>query len=389
MYKKVILGICIFAVFVLVAIQMRPVQHLLLNNSLIDKIIFKFDNYSTLKTSIYNHFPGFAYSYIAINVAGSEKNQEKITQKLSLHIHENVFVVGEIIDAAAINQITRGVGSCDQMSDIFIRLADSHNIPAHIVYSYYDNGSGHTIATAFLENEWRVVDPLYDLTFINNNNKRATAREICSGDTDADSAMLNQMGLEKYKQLYCNESNIFLGNEAAGASSPVIFNAIKNDITIPVTTVADPWRLVFKLPDFIGTDLFINLYLITLEEHYPNEDDYLYESARVFQVLGKYKEAIDLYNKVIENYPQSTHAKESDFFIGLSRYHSGQYTLSANHFKKIISNNPLSPWVNYSKLYAAKSLIELGKPNDAERLLKSVEGEPRREARKILYLNNV
>ena len=49
--------------------------------------------------------------------------------------------------------------------------------------------------------------------------------------------------------------------------------------------------------------------------HTSNEDDYLYESARVFQVLGKYKEAIDLYNKVIENYPQSTHAKESDFFI--------------------------------------------------------------------------
>ena len=108
MYKKVILGICIFAIFVLIGIQMRPVQHLLLNNSLIDKIIYKFDNYSTLKTSIYNHFPGFAYSYVAINVAGSEKNQEKITQKLSLHIHENVFVVGEIIDAAAINQITRG-----------------------------------------------------------------------------------------------------------------------------------------------------------------------------------------------------------------------------------------------------------------------------------------
>ena len=91
MYKKVILGICIFAVFVLIAIQMRPVQHLLLNNSLIDKIIFKFDNYSTLKKSIYNHFPGFAYSYIAINLAGSEKNKEKITQKLSLYIHENVF----------------------------------------------------------------------------------------------------------------------------------------------------------------------------------------------------------------------------------------------------------------------------------------------------------
>ena len=169
MYKKVILGICIFAVFAFIAIQMRPVQHLLLNNSLIDKIISKFDNYSTLKTSIYNHFPGFAYSYVAINVAGSEKNQEKITQKLSLYIHENVFPVGEPFDAAAINQLTTGRGWCDQMSHIFIRLADSHNIPAHIVYLYYDNGFGHTIATAFLENEWRVVDPLYDLTFINNN----------------------------------------------------------------------------------------------------------------------------------------------------------------------------------------------------------------------------
>jgi hypothetical protein len=388
MYKKVILGICIFAVFALIAIQMRPVQHLLLNNSLIDKIISKFDNYSTLKTSILNHFPGFAYSYVAINVAGSEKNQEKITQKLSLYIHENIFPVGKLYDAAAIEQLTRGVGWCDQMSHLFIRLADTYNIPAHIEFLYNDNGiSTHTIATAFLDNKWRAVEPLYNLTF--TNNKRATFREICSGDTDVDSEMLNQMDLEWYKPLYCNESRVFMKNEAAGEYSPVIFNAIKNDKNIPVTTVADSWRLIFKLPDFIGSDLFIDLYLITLEDHYPNEDDYLYRSARVLQILGKYNEAINLYNKVIENYPQSIHTKESDFFIGLSRYHSGQYTLSADHFQKIISNNPLSPWVNYSKLYAAKSLIELGKPNDAERLLKSIEGEPSREAGKILYLNNM
>ena len=54
MYKKVISGICIFAVFALIAIQTRPVQHLLLNNSLIDKIISKFDNYSTLKTKFHD-----------------------------------------------------------------------------------------------------------------------------------------------------------------------------------------------------------------------------------------------------------------------------------------------------------------------------------------------
>ena len=101
--------------------------------------------------------------------------------------------------------------------------------------------------------------------------------------------------------------------------------------------------------------------------------------------------ALDQINRILINNEKKLikFYQESDFFIGLSRYHSGQYTLSADHFQKIISNNPLSPWFDYSKLYAAKSLIKLGKPNDAERLLKSVEGEPRREARKILYLNNV
>ena len=53
------------------------------------------------------------------------------------------------------------------------------------------------------------------------------------------------MGLERYKQLHCNESDIFLGNGAAGYNiitgkrniDPVIFNAIKNDI--PTTTLFD------------------------------------------------------------------------------------------------------------------------------------------------------
>jgi len=197
------------------------------------------------------------------------------------------------------------------------------------------------------------------------------------------------MDLEWYKPLYCNESRVFMKNEAAGEYSPVIFNAIKNDKNIPVTTVADPWRLIFKLPDFIGSDLFINLYLITLEDLYPNEDDYLYQSARVLQVLGKYKEAIDLYNKVIEHHPQSIHAQESDFFIGLSRYHSGQYTLSADHLTKFISSNKSSPWVIYANLYVAKSLIELEKPKEAVRFLLSLEDDAIPiQARRILYLNN-
>ena len=392
MYKKVILGICIFAVFALIAIQMRPVHYLLLNNSLVDKIISKFDNYSTLKTSIYNHFPGFAYSYIAINVAGSETNQEKITQKLSLYIHENVFhpQTYKPIDLAPINQLTRGVGACDQMAHLFIRLADTYNIPAQIEFLYNDNGvSPHTVATAFVDNEWRTVDPAYNLTFTNNNNKRASFREICSGDTDADSEMLNRMGIGDYESLYCNESTVFMHNEAA---DDVIFNAIKNNENIPVTTVADPWRLIFKLPDFIGSDLFINLYLITLEDHYPNEDDYLYQSARVLQVLGKYKEAIDLYNKVIENHPQSIHAQESDFFIGLSRYHSGQYTLSADHFKEFISSNKSSPWVVFATLYVAKNLIGLEKPKEAVRFLLSlgddVISNNAAHLAKFVYLNS-
>ena len=203
--------------------------------------------------------------------------------------------------------------------------------------------------------------------------------------------MLNQMGLEWYKPLYCNESRVFMNNEAAGEYSPVIINAIKNDITIPVTTVADPWRLIFKLPDFIGSDLFIDLYLITLEDRYPNEDDYLYQSARVLQVLGKYKEAIELYNKVIENHPQSIHAQESDFFIGLSRYHSGQYALSADHFKEFISSNKSSPWVIFANLYVAKSLIGLEKPKEAVRFILSLGDDVisnNAHVAKFVYLNS-
>ncbi len=387
-----ILWLFVFIAISIAAIQFRPVQVFILNNSLIDQIVFKLDGYQTLKKSIYNHFPGFAYSYIAIKVAGLEKNKEKIAQKISLYVHDNVFQPAgyKVIDNAPIAQLTRGVGWCDQTSHLFIRLIDSHNIPGHIEFLYNSSGtSPHTVSTVFIDNKWRVVDATYSLSFINNDNKVASAREVCNGSASVDLKMLKKMDLEWYKPLYCNKTKVFMKNEAAGENNDMrIFNAVKSNVDIPIQTVSDPWKLFFKLPDFIGSDLFINLYLISIESHYLNRIDYLYDSARTLHLLGKYKEAVDLYNKVIKYYPKSTHAEESAFFIGLSEYHSKQYALSVDYFKNFINDKPLSSWVHYARLYAAKSLIKLERYGDAEKLLRKVGGEAFRQAQRILYLNN-
>jgi len=361
------------------AIQVDPVQKILLNNSLIDKVYRKYSSskYNTLKESIYNNFPGFAYAYITQNVVGSEKDKEKIVQKLVTFVHENVFVPQgkyKVIDAAPIEQLKRGVGWCDQVSNLFIRLAAFRDIPARMVFLKDTKGvSPHTVADVYLNNAWRIVDPLYNIPVLNNNKTIATSEEICKGDILTTQSLFDEMKLTSYKPLFCNTPQIFLKNSA---TSPVIFNAVKNNEDL------------FALPEFIGTNLYIDLSILSIKDNYTKKDDYLYASARMLQILGKYEKSINLYNKIIEEHPNSTHLDESYYFSGLAKYHNKQYLKSLDTFKILLEKHPSSAWLGYTRLFAAKSLMALGEIDDAKIYLKKVEGEASRESKKILYFAN-
>ena len=386
--NKILLGFVSLVFILLISIQLRPVHYLLLNNSIIDSTVSKFDKYSSLKESIYNRFPGFAYSYIGINIAGSEKDPEKILKKINLYITNNVFQPSHYKpeDAAAIAQLERGIGWCDQMSHILIRLADTHNLPGQIENLVDNSGSSpHTIATVFLEDEWRPLDPTFGISFINDNDRLITKKEVCKN-------------FQKYfepspgfNKIYCNDTLVFMKNEAAGEYSPIIFDAIKNQQAISISTVSDPWRLIFKLPDFIGADLFIKLYLMTLESSL-NDYEHLYKSARIFHILGKYEKAIKLYEKVVKEYPKATYegqtllyAVESSFWIGLARFQNGQYSQALNVFDNFINNTVVKVgsestdssfgWSSYAKVYAGKSLLELERPEEAFSLLNDVAND--------------
>ena len=377
-FKKQLIWFFSLVFIALISIQLSPVHYFLLNNSLIDSAVSKVDKYNSLKASVYNRFPGFAYSYIGVSIAGSEKDKEKIANKINLYLYNNVFqpVNYEPVDAAAISQLVRGIGWCDQMSHIFIRLADTHNLPGHIENLFNNSGvSPHTIATLFLDDEWLPIDPTYGSSFINDKNKFISKNEVCKNLGE------NFEPFPGYTNLFCNDTYVFMKNEAAGEYNSIIFDAIQNQQEIPISTVSDPWRLIFKLPDFIGADLFLRLYLMILKSDLNNYE-FLYQSARINHILGKYEESIKLYEKVIKQHPSTIHALESYFWIGLARFHNKQYVQAYNHLENFINNETeihnlmqADGWLPYAKIYAGRSLIELQRTKEAILLFNSVKDD--------------
>ncbi len=93
-----------------------------------------------------------------------------------------------------------------------------------------------------------------------------------------------------------------------------------------------------------------------------------FQLGRLFWRKKEYKTAADWFQKVA---PADAHYNEATFFLGLSRYHSGDYAEAQTAFQQVLKAAPLSEV--YNNLGAAQSRLNL--PLALNNFQKALEGD--------------
>lgn len=107
------------------------------------------------------------------------------------------FVAGHIMPPPAAESVSdtgwyhvykNGIGSCDQMALILIRLARAYGIEGRVVFLYgADSVSGHSIAELRVNGQWAMFDPFYGVSF-----------RTPAGNIPGVEELVRQPGLQQY-----------------------------------------------------------------------------------------------------------------------------------------------------------------------------------------------
>ena len=89
--------------------------------------------------------------------------------------------------------LVEGVGWCDYHAKVFCRLLAARGLHARYVFLKDQNGiSPHTVAEVFISDQWRAVDPFFNLTYSRHDGEHATLETLTPGFVTALLAVVGQ-----------------------------------------------------------------------------------------------------------------------------------------------------------------------------------------------------
>ncbi|MFA5142559.1 MAG: tetratricopeptide repeat protein [Candidatus Omnitrophota bacterium] len=295
---------------------------------------------------LYQHYPGVSYYYIAKKVTKGEPDIIKKSQMLVDYINQNVFTGPfPVKDLPPISNLIRGVGWCDQVSHLFLRLIGPLDVRGYLVFlNRSRDGTGaspHSIAVITpntkealgyddMIKQGVIVDVMQGVIFKNENGGDATFGDVCARNILESQRKYFTGNPGIRYDIYCNKAGIFLYNT-------------------PISMASQKRQLFYKyfysrLPEWA-----IRLYQdMTLDRwyrrRYPKELGFLYYKARNYHIYERFGEAIKLYDIVIEKTAEKEVAAKCLFFKGMALYRMGRIDAARKEFEKAIKDYPDSPW---------------------------------------------
>ncbi|MFH0789203.1 MAG: hypothetical protein V2B13_16520, partial [Pseudomonadota bacterium] len=256
------------------------------------------------------------------------KDEPDILKKAQIlvdYIHQNVFMVAlELEDKSELDNLIRGVGVCDQVSKIFIRLTEPLDLRGYLVsFNAKRDGTGispHSIAVitpktissqdySNLIKEGIVVDVLQGVIFKNKSGKGANFADLSSKN------VLNSQRQYFPKPVnyrrYGNKAKIDLINIPISQDRPetrFFFQYI-----FPIL----PEKILYFYQDMILKRLF--------DGNSKSEIDFLYYKARNYHIYGRFNDAIPLYEMIIQKSHDRIRLSACLFFEGMIYYRQKKY----------------------------------------------------------------
>ena len=266
-------------------------------------------------------------------------------------MHENVHPVGTPVDVESQEILASGRGWCDQQANVFIQLARSVPLDGRLVFLHDATGeSPHSIAEIYLDGAWRVVDPLLGVAIVNGEGRLATREDIArEPQLLADEPRLRMLTT-------FGSTTDFAAMARWYEHGPTIFNTWRGKRKTWFDQ-CPPWlrrRLLWVIQD---------VYLLSpmAGKGFSGSQRWLLR-ARHYELLGRSREAIRLYQRLMREANDATVKDDARFFLGQLYEAEGRAEEALATFQLALRESPSGKWTPFTRAALGRLYEQLGQP---------------------------
>ena len=288
-----------------------------------------------------------AYRVIADEATRHAKGELQIVDALLAFVseHETALTGAAPVDATVLDDLVRGIGFCDQQSWALSTLLATKGIPATmLMLTGRDPISRHSVTSVYVADEWRIVDPLYDLVFFTRTKEPASFEDLSRADRRALLTSPKLPGLERYQPAFLQwYFGLFDPTHAPIRWHPDTKDAKRRAVSAVMA-------LYLRLGNGFA-HRFQDAWL--RRQVYDSPEIELFVRARHYDLFSRGDLALDHYRRLIAAYPFSSHAEDGLYFMArllsdqgrvseavdaydlqLRRFgEQGRWAILAHHFK--------------------------------------------------------
>ncbi|MDD4953664.1 MAG: tetratricopeptide repeat protein [Candidatus Omnitrophica bacterium] len=305
------------------------------------------------KRLAYYSYKEVVYATIINNIAGRERNPEKISFLLLDYFYYNLFTPfgATVVDKDTYNDLIRGIAWCDQRSWGLETFLGKKGINSRMLMTRNPEGaSKHTVLEVFIGGKWRFFDPFYGLAIRNDNGDLASYEDICRYPhlfyLSSPMFMFKEVEPDKYLKV----KDYFIKNVFySQPTEPIIWSN-------PIPNRDTKHKIITKVLDFyiyLFGNKFSYLYQGVYMKYFLPEDkaDRMFLKARNYDLFGRYQPAISLYKDFIVDFPGHPASEDAFFFLGVAYNKTKDLRLSIDILQTLLDRYPKVKWKRIALYY--------------------------------------
>jgi len=303
----------------------------------------------------------YMYQVIAEQASADADNDQLSAERILDFLYTNVFPLrGEkIIDATPLNDLVRGIGWCDQVSNSFAQLASFVGIKAGMVML---KGrwprSSHTVVQCLLGDRWCILDPQNGVILKDSLGLIAQFADIQQQNQAFSSRKKGDFSSEWFRTYY----NFLFEKKypptiwsSPGAKVAGIRKLLREMVVLCHRVFGTGYFHLFQDAYLAGvSDLAQERFDLT------EPDARLYYRGRNYQLCGRFDKAHRAYQRLIRRFPESLYAERALLFGFSTLMKQHRWREAQQGLEEFIRDKKDSLWITVAQTYLDWCRYRLG-----------------------------
>ncbi|MBI3011154.1 MAG: tetratricopeptide repeat protein [Candidatus Omnitrophica bacterium] len=305
------------------------------------------------------------YTHLATRIAQGCRSTPEVIDATGEYVQTHLWPAVDVVpyDGKPLSYLVNGIGWCDYMAKVYMRLLAVHHIPArYAMLREAGGGSPHTVAEVWYRNRWGVHDVLFGIRFTDAQGEPLTLEELSRSPEllEAQSPMrwLRQEAVGRTEEI----------RELYGRVLPVPMPPRRSHAGTARLTPFD--RVLMRYVAWGGqpfVDWYQDRYLASSGVARPSTPEERLTLARHWHMAGRRAIARRAYERCLREGTGSPAASDARFWLGLLHWELEADAVAAlQTFETLLADNPNSHWRALAWYYMGRCEEALGRAGQAQ-----------------------